>query len=72
MSHREAVCSWCSVPLDEEGLCAECFDRWPKCAVTACQNKSCLRLASKYCYPHTLGLPQDFASQTKETTNEPS
>jgi hypothetical protein len=33
------------------------WDEWPKCAVPACQNKCCLRLRSKYCWPHTPGSP---------------
>lgn len=31
------------------------WKEWPKCAVPACQNKSCLRLRSRYCWPHTPG-----------------
>lgn len=31
------------------------FAAWPKCAVPACQNKRCLALRSKYCWPHTPG-----------------
>ena len=27
---------------------------WPGCAIPGCQNKSCRRLNSKYCHPHTL------------------
>ena len=34
------------------------FDAWPKCAVPACQLKCCLRLNSKYCWPHTPGTPE--------------
>ncbi len=26
---------------------------WPDCAVPECPNKCCLRLNSKYCWPHT-------------------
>ena len=28
---------------------------WPKCAVPACKNKCCLRLRSRYGWPHTPG-----------------
>ena len=27
---------------------------WPKCAMDGCRNKSCRRLNSKYCHPHTI------------------
>jgi hypothetical protein len=27
---------------------------WPNCKITGCKNKSCLRLNSIYCYPHTM------------------
>ena len=27
---------------------------WPNCKIAGCQNKSCLRLSSEYCHPHTL------------------
>lgn len=31
---------------------------WPMCAVPGCGNRSCLRLNSVKCYPHTLpGVP---------------
>lgn len=32
---------------------------WPDCAVVGCPNKCCLRLKSKYCWPHTPGTPQE-------------
>lgn len=38
------------------------FNAWPKCAVPACTNKSCRRLGSKYCWPHTPVDPTSFAS----------
>lgn len=55
-------CVWCSAPLSVDGLCGTCFDKWPKCAIPACQNKSCLRLNSKFCWPHTPGQmePEDI------------
>lgn len=43
--------------------CDRCFQAWPKCAVPVCQNKSCLRLNSIYCWPHTSGQqlePEDI------------
>lgn len=38
------------------------FAAWPKCAVEPCQNKCCLRLRSKFCWPHTKGAlgPEDM------------
>lgn len=30
------------------------WDAWPNCAVPGCTNKCCLRLHSKYCWPHTV------------------
>lgn len=31
---------------------------WPRCVVAGCENRSCLRLGSSKCYPHTLpGVP---------------
>lgn len=54
-----AECSWCGSPMPAELAnarpCDRCFDAWPKCAVPACENKCCLRLGSKYCWPHTPG-----------------
>lgn len=44
--HRVITWRW-STP--EEELLA-----WPPCAIPGCQNRSCLRLNSKYCHPHTL------------------
>jgi hypothetical protein len=32
---------------------------WPDCVIRGCRNKCCLRLASKYCWPHTPGTPQE-------------
>lgn len=26
---------------------------WPICAIPGCENNTCMRLNSKYCYPHT-------------------
>lgn len=56
-----ASCVWCDEPLTSEGLCQSCFDKWPKCAVPACQNKCCLRLNSKFCWPHTPGSASEAA-----------
>jgi hypothetical protein len=41
------------------------FDRWPKCAVPACANKSCLRLSSKYCWPHSSGNADEVLASLK-------
>lgn len=30
------------------------LDEWPDCPVEGCANKVCLRLKSKYCFPHTM------------------
>lgn len=27
---------------------------WPKCKIEGCANKSCRRLNSEYCHPHTI------------------
>ena len=43
---------------------------WPKCAVPACQNKSCLSLSSKYCWPHTPGSPEEAKENLMETECE--
>lgn len=43
------------------------FAAWPKCAVPACQNKCCLRLRSKYCWPHTPGSAQEAAANLAQT-----
>lgn len=43
------------------------FQHWPKCAVPACQNKCCLRLRSKYCWPHTPGDPLAAQQNLLET-----
>lgn len=43
------------------------FERWPKCAISACRNKSCLRLRSKYCWPHTPGGAADARQNLRET-----
>ena len=54
--------------------CDECFAAWPKCAIPACENKSCLRLSSIYCWPHTPGqIAEDdidlLAEEEGEDTN---
>lgn len=36
-------------------LTQEEFDAWPDCVVEGCQNKCCLALGSKFCFPHTPG-----------------
>lgn len=43
------------------------YARWPKCAVPACQNKCCLRLRSKYCWPHTPGGELEAQQNLMET-----
>ena len=40
---------------------------WPKCAVPACQLKSCLNLRSRYCWSHTPGSSQDARDNLRET-----
>ena len=35
----------------EEG---DFMGQWPNCDVPDCENKSCLRLKSTKCYPHTM------------------
>ncbi len=44
---------------------------WPKCAVPACQNRCCLRLRSKYCWPHTPGSPLEAQQNLLETEMRP-
>jgi len=43
------------------------WDEWPKCAVPACQLKCCLRLRSRYCWPHTPGTMQEARDNLRET-----
>jgi len=40
---------------------------WPWCAVPGCDNKCCLALDSKYCWPHTPGTPEQALANLKET-----
>ena len=42
------ILTWRWSTLEEEEIA------WPSCAVLGCRNKSCRRLNSKYCHPHTL------------------
>jgi hypothetical protein len=44
--HHIVTWRW-STPEEEEIA-------WPMCAVSGCLNKSCRRLNSKYCHPHTM------------------
>lgn len=44
-----------NTPQRPDGCSQEQWEAWPKCALSSCQNKSCLRLNSKYCWPHTPG-----------------
>lgn len=59
-TNGEGQCAWCGTPMPADVAdarpCDECFAKWPKCAIPACQNKCCLRLNSIYCWPHTPGL----------------
>lgn len=43
------------------------WDAWPKCAVPACQHKSCRALASRYCWTHTPGDAQAAQENLRET-----
>ncbi|MDB5730703.1 MAG: hypothetical protein JWQ03_598 [Variovorax sp.] len=43
------------------------WNSWPKCAVPACENKCCLRLNSKYCWPHTPGTVDEARKNLLET-----
>jgi len=65
------ACVWCGTALSMEGLCDRCYDLWPKCAVPACQAKCCLRLKSKYCWPHTPGSGAEARENIRETEDEP-
>lgn len=64
----DAACAWCgaAMPADvaEQRPCDGCFAKWPKCAVSACQNKCCLRLNSIYCWPHTPGAMTEEDEET--------
>jgi hypothetical protein len=44
---------------------------WPKCAFPVCQFKSCLRLGSKYCWPHTPGTPEQAMENLAKTLEQP-
>jgi hypothetical protein len=51
------------------------YESWPDCAISGCPNKCCLRLNSKYCWPHTPGLDQkevaeSLAAETTERERE--
>lgn len=48
------------------------WDEWPDCAVLGCPNKCCLRLKSKYCWPHTPGTPQEALDNLLETEEPPA
>lgn len=37
------------------------FNAWPKCVVPACTLKCCRALASRFCWPHTPGTPEQAA-----------
>ena len=69
-------CAWCGTPMSAEEAdskpCDRCFAAWPKCAVSSCQNKSCLRLNSIYCWPHTPGqeLEQEDLDLLEEEEGE--
>lgn len=44
---------------------------WPDCAVRGCPNKSCLRLSSKYCWPHIPGSdPEEVAEKSLRAERE--
>lgn len=50
-----------------DGLSWADWDAWPACAVKGCQNKSCLSLNSRYCWPHTSGTPEQALENLMET-----
>ncbi len=35
------------------------YYEWPECAIPGCENKSCLRLNSPNCHPHT-GIGESY------------
>lgn len=47
------------------------LDRWPKCALPSCPNKSCLRLKSPYCWQHTPGEVPEARDNLRETEPKP-
>ena len=46
--------------LTDEGLIF-----WPKCKKTGCDSRRCRALESEYCYPHSVGLPNNFLEWEK-------
>lgn len=68
----ENTCAWCGTATNDSALCEPCLTAWPKCAIPACLNKSCLRLKSIYCWPHTPGqrLEQDDLDLLEEDEGE--
>lgn len=46
--------NWVTMVDDETG--EEWTFRWDFCAVCGCENRRSLRLASKYCHPHSMGM----------------
>lgn len=64
-------CAWCNaMTVDDAALCDDCFNAWPKCAIEVCTNKACIRLGSKYCWPHTPGLSPDEIAKSLEEEKE--
>lgn len=48
-------------------------DWWEDCALEGCTNKRCLRLGSKYCFPHSMSssTPEEIvgAEEKSKQTN---
>lgn len=45
----------------ENALNARLDNLWPNCPIADCPNKICLSLNSDKCWPHTVGVPLDWA-----------
>lgn len=44
---------------------------WPRCIIPGCENRACLRLNSRRCYPHTLpGVPLANDEPERVTVSE--
>jgi hypothetical protein len=43
------------------------LDSWPNCAVPDCPNKTCLKLDSDKCWPHTVNAPVINGAQLTES-----
>jgi len=54
------------IEIEGEGLVY-----WPMCPIKGCPNRICLRLASKYCWPHT-GSGKGQAELMRDLEKQPA